>query len=282
MRIKNAARVIARHSEEIAAMRIENLSFGYDEKKLILENFNCVFKKGKITSIIGPNGCGKSTLLGVCNRLNKAKSGRVFLDGKEIAEYGGKEFAKKAACVHQINEIPVEITARGLVAYGRTPRKKMFERLNDADEEIINYAIEKTGLKQYENKPVSELSGGEKQRVFIALALCQQPEIMFLDEPTSFLDVYYQLEIMEIIREINREKGITVVMVLHDVNHAVKYSDDIIVMKNGGIEASGNAKKTVTEELIKRVFGVYAEEIKTREGESFFATALPKTMERIG
>ncbi|MDR3292496.1 MAG: ABC transporter ATP-binding protein [Clostridiales bacterium] len=256
-------------------MRIENIKFGYDKKKNVLDGVSCAFRKGKVTSIIGPNGCGKSTLLGLCTRLYKPFSGAVFLDGRDIAEYGGKEFAKKAASVYQLNEVfSSDITVRALVSYGRTPHKKMFEPLNDRDEKIIDYAIEKTGLKEFENRRAAALSGGERQRVFLATALAQEPEILFLDEPTSFLDIYYQLEIMEIVRAVNREKGVTVVMVLHDINQAVKYGDDILVMKDGRVAASGEAKTTVTSALIKDVFGVDAELVSKENGETLFAASL--------
>ncbi|MDR3262758.1 MAG: ABC transporter ATP-binding protein [Clostridiales bacterium] len=255
-------------------MKIENITFGYDKKKLVLDGVSCAFKKGRVTSIIGPNGCGKSTLLGLCSRLYKPFTGAVLLDGRNVAEYGGKEFAKKAASVYQLNEISGDITVRALVSYGRTPHKKMFELLNDDDEKIVGYAIEKTGLKDFETRRAAELSGGERQRVFLAMALAQEPQILFLDEPTSFLDIYYQLEIMEIVRAVNREKGVTVVMVLHDINQAVKYGDDVLVMKDGRIKAAGEAEKTVTPALIKDVFGVDAELVSRKNGETFFAASL--------
>jgi iron complex transport system ATP-binding protein len=256
-----------------AAVRIEGVTFGYGKKPPILSGFDCVFRKGKITAVVGPNGSGKSTLLGLCNRLNKPRGGRVLLDGKDVADYTGREFAKKAASVYQANEVPPEITVRALVAYGRTPHKKIFQLLDGEDEEIIEGTLKKTGLKAYENKPAAELSGGERQRVFIAMALCRRPEILFLDEPTSFLDVYYQLDILEIVRGVNRDSGATVVMALHDINQAARYADDIIVMKDGRIAAAGDAETTLTPALIRGVFGVDAEILKGKGGAAFFAVS---------
>ena len=253
-------------------MRIENLTFGYDREKPVLSGFSYTFGKGKITAVIGPNGCGKSTLLGLCGKAYRPTDGAIYFDGKNIAEYGGRDFAKIAAGVYQINEIPPEITVRDFVAYGRTPHRGAFSALNAEDEAAIDYAVKKAGLEAFSGRRMSELSGGERQRAYLAIALAQRPKILFLDEPTTFLDVFYQLEIMDIVRNVNREEGVTVVMVLHDINQAVNYADDIIVMKNGRIAAAGSAKTTLTPELIESVFGVLAEPVET-DGGGFYAVS---------
>ncbi|MCL2506044.1 MAG: ABC transporter ATP-binding protein [Alphaproteobacteria bacterium] len=252
-------------------MRIEKAAFGYDKRKLILRDFDYTFRRGKITAIVGPNGCGKSTLLGLCTKMYKPTDGAVYLDGKSIAKYKGKDFAKYVASVYQVNEMPSDLSVHGLVAFGRTPHRKPFGFLSESDEAVISYSIEKTHLKGFEARRISDLSGGERQRAYLAMALTQEPKILFLDEPTTFLDVYFQIEIMEIVAGINSEKGVTVIMALHDLNQAVKYADDIIVMKNGQIAASGAAKATLTSELICSVFGVNAEVMKTENGDNFYA-----------
>ncbi|MCL2707037.1 MAG: ABC transporter ATP-binding protein [Dehalococcoidia bacterium] len=252
-------------------MQIEKAAFGYDKRKLILKDFDYVFRHGKITALVGPNGCGKSTLLGLCTKMYKPTNGAVYLDGKSIAKFKGKDFAKHVASVYQVNEIPSDLSVHGLVAFGRTPHRKSFGFLSESDEAVINYSIEKTRLKNFEARRISDLSGGERQRAYLAMALTQEPKILLLDEPTTFLDIYFQIEIMEIVAGINSEKGVTVIMALHDINQAVKYADDIIVMKNGQIAASGAAKTTLTSELISSVFSINAEVIKTENGDNFYA-----------
>ena len=252
-------------------MQIEKATFGYNKKNLILREFSYSFKSGQITAIVGPNGCGKSTLLGLCSRLYKPACGAIYLDGKSIAQYKGKDFAKHVASIYQINEMPSDLSVLRLVAFGRTPHRKPFHHLNKTDEAAINYALEKTGLKGFENRLVSELSGGERQRACLAMALAQEPQVLLLDEPTTFLDIYFQIEIMEIVMGVNQEKNVTVIMALHDLNQAIKYANDIIVMKGGQIAASGDANTTLTPELIKSVFDVNAEVIKAANGDNFYA-----------
>ncbi|MCL1885417.1 MAG: ABC transporter ATP-binding protein [Dehalococcoidia bacterium] len=252
-------------------MRIEKVAFGYDKKKLILRDLDYTFKRGRITAILGPNGCGKSTLLGLCSRLFNPACGTICLDGKNIAQYKARDFAKYVASVYQISEMSPDLSVLGLVTFGRTPHRKPFHHLSEADDAAIKYSIEKACLKGFENRRICELSGGERQRACLALALAQEPRVLLLDEPTTFLDVYFQIEIMEIVTGVNHEKGVTIVMALHDLNQAIKYADDIIVMKDGQIAAAGDAKTTLTPELIKAVFDVNAEVIKAENGDSFYA-----------
>lgn len=251
-------------------MEVKHISFGYDKKSMLVSNLSANIAKGGITSVIGPNGSGKSTLLSLLTKLNKPFGGSILIDGREIGMIKGKSFAKKVACVFQINDGNRDLTVEEFVSYGRTPYKNGFGSLSEEDDKIIADAIADTGLSGMKDKRLCNMSGGEMQRAYIAMALCQQPEILFLDEPTSYLDMYYQIEVLEIIKRINREKGITVIMVLHDINQALRYSDDIIVMKDGAIMASGAANKIIDEKLIVRVYGVECRRLNMPDGLDYF------------
>lgn len=251
-------------------LEIRNLVFGYDKRNILLSQFNATVGRGKITSVIGPNGCGKSTLLSLLTKVNRPYGGSILIDGQAIASLKGKAFARKVASVFQINDGDRDLTVEEFVAYGRTPHKNSFTGLNGQDERIIDEAIAQTGLTSLRNKKLMNMSGGERQRVYIAMALCQQPQILFLDEPTSYLDMYYQIEVLDIVRKINREKGITVVMVLHDINQALGYSDNVIVMKDGGIVASGAVSEVVNGELLRKVYGVDCIKLCDGSGKTYF------------
>ena len=251
-------------------MDINHIKFGYDKKNVLISDLSANIGKGKITSIIGPNGCGKSTLLSLLTKLNKPIGGSILIDGQEIGMLKGKAFAKKVASVFQINDGNRDLTVEEFVSYGRTPHKSGFGSLSAEDEKIIAESLTETGLANMKDKRLCNMSGGERQRVYIAMALCQQPEILFLDEPTSYLDMYYQIEVLEIVKKINSEKGITVIMVLHDVNQALRYSDNIIVMKDGAIITSGEAKEIVDEKLIANVYGVECRRLDALDGSDYF------------
>ncbi|MGG3683005.1 ABC transporter ATP-binding protein [Aeribacillus composti] len=240
-------------------MEVKNVSFSYNQKEDQLKSINLAVEPGKITTIIGPNGCGKSTLLEVMSSHNAPQKGQIILDGKLIQQYKPKELAKKLSVVHQKNEIPFDINVENLVSYGRMPYKRFFHHHNSAeDEEVIDWALSITNLQSKRKEKVEQLSGGERQRVWIAMALAQKTPILFLDEPTTYLDVYYQFEILELIKKLNREYNITIVMVLHDMNQAIRYSDWIIVMKNGEIVTEGSPKEVITEGMIESIYGVRA------------------------
>ena len=215
------------------------------EKNEIIRGLNCDIKEGEITTIIGPNGCGKSTLLQILTM---------------------KEFARNVAIVNQYNTAQGDISVKQLVGYGRIPYKNLaISHMNDEDEEKINWALEITEMKQLEDEKVSSLSGGQKQRAWIAMALAQNTKVLFLDEPTTYLDIKYQREILEIVEKLNDEHDITIVMVLHDINQAIRYSHNIIAMKDGKIHSTGDAKTVVTEKLIKDVYGIDVELFKIGE-----------------
>jgi len=190
------------------------------------------------------------------SRNHAPNSGEVILDGKAISEYKPKEFARKLAVVHQQNEAPADITVEKLISFGRMPYKNVFSSQTDEDREAIERALTCTNLQSKREKPIHALSGGERQRVWIAMTLAQSTPMLFLDEPTTYLDIYYQLEILELVKELNEVYGLTIVMVLHDINQAIRYSNHIIVMKDGEIVTKGNPNEVITEEMVKAIYGV--------------------------
>ncbi len=239
--------------------RIETkeLSIAYDEK-LIVESLNLNLPKGKITSIIGPNGCGKSTILKAIGRIMKKKSGMIYLDGEDISKTPTKEIAKKMAILPQTPTAPNGLTVKELVSYGRYPHQKGFGRLTEEDKKIINWAIEATKLSEFCHREIDNLSGGQRQRVWIAMALAQQTDLILLDEPTTYLDMAHQLEILELLAELNKNQACTIVMVLHDLNLASRFSDYIVAVNQGNIIASGGPEKVITKENLARVFQIDA------------------------
>lgn len=234
----------------------KNISFSYSAERPFMDQLNIIIPAGRITTIIGPNGSGKSTLLHMLNNLAKPHKGQVFINETEMRKLKTKEVAKRMATVYQQNISPEDITVKQLVYFGRTPHKKYFEFENDEDEEIVRWAIHSTNLEEFTDKKLVELSGGERQRAWIAMALAQNPEVLFLDEPTTYLDMFHQLEILELVKKLNEGKGITVVMVLHDLNQAIKYSDYLVVMKNGKIVREGTPCEVIDEDLLKKVYRI--------------------------
>ncbi len=237
-------------------MEIHNISFSYHKNEPTLQHITSEIKRGEITTIIGPNGSGKSTLLGVMSKNIAPTSGEILLDGKSIHLYKSKEFAKKLAVVHQQNEAPVDLTVEKLVWFGRLPHKRFLAQQNGEDEEAIEWALSCTNLQKKRSKTLAQLSGGERQRAWIAMSLAQRTSMLFLDEPTTYLDIFFQIEILELIKQLNKEHHLTIVMVLHDINQAIRYSDNVVVMKEGEIVASGPPKKVITEPMMKLTYGV--------------------------
>ncbi|RKD22928.1 iron ABC transporter ATP-binding protein [Ammoniphilus oxalaticus] len=237
-------------------MEIKEISFSYDGKTPLLEMVSGQIHTGKITTIIGPNGSGKSTLLGIMSRNYLPNAGEVVLDGKAIYHYKAKHLAKKIAVVHQQNEAPMDMTVEKLVGFGRLPHQRFLAQPSEADERAIEWALACTKLTEKRHHRLQALSGGERQRVWIAMSLAQRAPMLFLDEPTTYLDIYYQLEILELIKRLNQEQGLTIVMVLHDMNQAIRYSDQIMIMKEGHIVANGNADEVMTVSRIKQIYGV--------------------------
>lgn len=235
---------------------VRGLSFAYG-KQPVLQNLEVAFPAGKITTLIGANGCGKSTLFHLMTKNLKPNEGEILLRGQNIQSIRAREFARQVSIVHQYNTAPVDLTVEKLVSYGRTPYRTMGISSNPKeDEEKIRWALEITHTQKHKDKPVMELSGGQKQRVWIAMALAQGTEILFLDEPTTYLDIRYQLQILKLIRTLNREYGITIIMVLHDINQSLYYSDEIVAMKGGRMIAQGQPEEIVTADLVREVYGV--------------------------
>jgi iron complex transport system ATP-binding protein len=237
-------------------MEINDVVVSHDGTKRHLNGVTTAIQKGKITTIIGPNGCGKSTLLSVMARNNRPLKGNVQLEHRDLVEYKPKEFARKFAIVYQQNDIPSDLTVEKLVMYGRMPHTFMFKKKLQEDEDAVTWALSCTNLLEKRENDLSALSGGERQRVWIAMALAQKSEILCLDEPTTYLDIYYQLELLELVKQLNETHGLTIVMVLHDINQAIRYSNHIILMKTGTIIAEGTPREVITKEVIKEVYGV--------------------------
>lgn len=237
-------------------MEIKDITFAYQDKVTRLERIQTAITPGKITTILGPNGSGKSTLLGVLTNNLAPQKGSILLDGKAIKQYKPKELAKKLGVVHQQNSAPSGMTVEKLVYYGRLPHKEAFTPHGDEDEKKVTWALERTGLIEKRHAPMDNLSGGQQQRAWIAMALAQDTPYLFLDEPTANLDIFYQYEILELVKELCIEEGLTIVMVLHDINQAIQYSHEIIAMKNGRIISHGNPREIVTRQLMQEVYGV--------------------------
>lgn len=186
----------------------------------------------------------------------KPTAGEVILDGKALAQIKPKDLAKRLAVVHQQNEAPSDLTVEKLTSFGRLPYRSLFGQNEEEDEQAVEWALTCTNLQQKRTLTLDQLSGGERQRVWIAMALAQKTEIIFLDEPTTFLDIYYQIEILQLVRTLNQSHGLTIVMVLHDINQAIRYSDTIIVMKEGEIVTEGSPDRVITEAIVKSTYGV--------------------------
>ena len=239
-------------------MDIKNIDFSYGEKPLIRE-LSTTIEKGKITTIIGPNGSGKSTLLNLIIKQLQPKNGQIIVDGKNITTCSYKDIAKMMAIVHQHNSAPEDLTVERLIAYGRTPYQSFWSSKDEEEEEVVAWALKVTKLEALAKKPISQLSGGERQRAWIAMALAQKTDILLLDEPTTYLDIYYQLEVLNLVRELNKTYGMTIVMVLHDINQAIQFSHNVIIMKHGRIVYTGDAVEGITTERLQEVYGIQAD-----------------------
>lgn len=242
----------------------DKLDIAYDEA-LIVKQLNMEIPHGKITSIIGPNGCGKSTVLKAVGRVLKPKQGMVYLNGEDIKKLTTREIAKKMAILPQTPTAPSGLTVSELVAYGRFPHQKGFGKLTDQDKEIVAWAIHVTKLENYKYREVDTLSGGQRQRVWIAMALAQKSDQILLDEPTTYLDMSHQLEILELLYDLNRNQGCTIVMVLHDLNLAARFSDHIIAISKGNIIKSGSPLEVMTSSVLKEVFHIDAKIVEESE-----------------
>lgn len=252
------------------AMEVRDLSFAYG-KNSVLRGVSVKIEEGKITTIMGANGCGKSTLFSLMMKNLYPKKGNIFLRGKNIQNLNLKEFARQVSIVQQYNTASDDITVERLVSFGRTPHRKMMQSRTEEDERLTEWAMEVTGILAYRDREVARLSGGQRQRVWIAMALAQNTKILFLDEPTTYLDIRYQIEILELVKKLNREYGITIVMVLHDINQAIAFSDRVVGLKDGHVTVDGVPEEVINPDSIQELYGIRLEVTKV-EGQIFVLT----------
>ncbi|MBU8829755.1 ABC transporter ATP-binding protein [Mycolicibacterium goodii] len=241
-------------SPQSARLQANEASFGY-ERRPVCHKVSTAIPDGALTAIIGPNACGKSTLLRGLGRLLKPLDGAVTLDGKPIGSYQAKEFARRIALLPQASIAPDGITVADLVARGRFPHQTFLRQWSEVDANAVTEAMAMTRIESLSGRRVSDLSGGQRQRVWIAMVLAQHAEIMLLDEPTTFLDIAHQIELLHLLTELRRA-GRTIVAVLHDLNQAARYATHLIAMKDGEIVAEGPPREVVTAELVEVVFGI--------------------------
>jgi iron complex transport system ATP-binding protein len=240
---------------------VENLSFAYGDAP-VLDSVSFTVRPGGVTTLLGANACGKTTLLRLMTKGLRPDAGRVLLGGRDIAGIRPRDFARRAAIVHQKNTAPDDLPVKKLVAYGRIPHRSMLRARTEWDDERIAWAMAATGIADLGEKPMGVLSGGQRQRAFIAMALAQDTKLLFLDEPTTFLDVRYQIETLRLIQELNGKHGITVVMVLHDINQALAYSDEVIGLRDGKILTQGPPGEVIDSGTVQALYRIRLE-VKT-------------------
>ena len=237
------------------ALTAEDLTLGYGDRTVI-EGLDLVVPPGRITGIVGPNACGKSTLLRSMSRLLAPRGGQVLLDGKAVHRLPAKLLARTLGLLPQSPIAPEGITVADLVGRGRHPHQRVFSRWSAEDDVAVAAALEATQTRALADRSVDELSGGQRQRVWIAMALAQQTDLLLLDEPTTFLDVSHQIEVLDLLTDLNRSRGTTVVMVLHDLNMAARYADHLVALTAGRVHATGSPAQVLTEESVRAVFGL--------------------------
>lgn len=237
------------------ALHVKDVSVGYGERT-VLDTLNVDIKRGAVTSIVGPNGCGKSTLLRTMSRLLNPTKGEIVLDGKSIHDIPTRKLATQLGLLPQSPIAPDGIVVADLVGRGRTPHQGILGRWSQQDYDIVAEALETTGISDLAERSIDELSGGQRQRVWIAMALAQRTDTLLLDEPTTYLDVKHQLDVLDLLTELNRDRGTTIVMVLHDLNLAARYSDELVAVSGGKVFAHGHPREVITKENVKSVFGI--------------------------
>lgn len=237
-------------------LHIKNLSFSYGSQP-VLRGLSAHIRRGAVTTLLGSNGCGKTTLLRLLTRSLKPASGTILLEGQPLDGLSLRNFARRAAIVHQKNVAPDDLTVERLVSYGRLPYSSIFRAGLDAENrEQVERALSLTRLTELRERRLGMLSGGQRQRAFIAMALAQNTRLLFLDEPTTFLDVRYQVEILRLVERLNKDEGMTIVMVLHDINQALAYSDEVIGLRDGCVAVQGAPEKVINAESILALYGI--------------------------
>ncbi|HEX4358057.1 MAG TPA: ABC transporter ATP-binding protein [Pseudonocardia sp.] len=241
-------------------LRASELRLGYGDVDVI-DGLDVDVLDGTVTAVIGPNGCGKSTLLRALARLLPARHGQVLLDGKRIDRYPSREVARVLGVLPQTPVAPDGLTVGDLVARGRHPHQAWYRQWSGDDETAVAEALRWTGMSEFAERTVDTLSGGQRQRVWISMALAQGTEILLLDEPTTFLDLAHQVDVLDLVERLHREMGRTVVMVLHDLNLAARYAGRLVAMRDGRIVADGRPEEVLTSELLRAVFELDAQVI---------------------
>ncbi|WP_326591767.1 ABC transporter ATP-binding protein [Streptomyces sp. NBC_01294] len=242
-------------SKQVQRLTAENVTLGYDQR-VIAENLSVEIPDNSFTVIVGPNACGKSTLLRALSRMLKPSAGRVLLDGQAIGSMPAKKVAKTLGLLPQSSIAPDGITVADLVSRGRYPHQGLLRQWSAEDERVVNESMASTGVAELADRAVDELSGGQRQRVWIAMALAQQTPLLLLDEPTTYLDIQHQIDVLDLCAELHEEQGRTLVAVLHDLNHAARYATHLIAMRGGEVVAEGPPAEVVTAELVEKVFGL--------------------------
>ena len=239
----------------------EGLALGYGDR-LVIRSLDLRIPPGRMTAIVGANACGKSTLLRSMSRLLAPRAGHVLLDGKQVHRSPAKELARKLGLLPQSPLAPEGITVSDLVGRGRHPHQGVFSRWTRDDDAAVAAALEATSTVELADRPVDELSGGQRQRVWIAMALAQQTDVLLLDEPTTFLDVSHQVEVLDLLTDLNRNRGTTIVMVLHDLNLAARYADHLVALAGGEIHSAGEPETVLTADTVRAVFGLESQVIE--------------------
>lgn len=239
-------------------LKTSDLAISYDDR-LIVQNLNISIPQGKVTALVGANGSGKSTILKTMARIMNPSHGNVLLDGKSIHKQSTKEVAKQLAILPQNPTAPDGLTVAELVSYGRFPYQKGFGSMSKEDRSVVQWAIEATGMGEFTDRPVDQLSGGQRQRAWIAMALAQETDILFLDEPTTFLDMAHQLEVLHLLKKLNEHNNRTIVMVVHDLNHAARYAHHMIAIKSGVVRGEGSPIEVITPDIMREVFNIEAD-----------------------
>ncbi|MBW4557267.1 MAG: ABC transporter ATP-binding protein [Trichormus sp. ATA11-4-KO1] len=232
-----------------------NLSLGYDGVTIV-KNLNLTIPRGKISALVGANGCGKSTLLRGLARLLKPRGGTVYLDAADLFKLSTKDVAKKLGILAQGPVAPEGLTVRDLVACGRFPYQNWMQQWSKEDERFVEIALEITRMKELAERELDTLSGGQRQRAWIAMALAQNTDILLLDEPTTFLDLAHQIEVLDLLWELNQTQGRTLVMVLHDLNQACRYADYLVAVKQGNVYTHGTPEEVMNQRNVQEVFGL--------------------------
>jgi iron complex transport system ATP-binding protein len=240
-----------------AILNVENLKVRFNSREII-RDLSLSVQRGRIHAIIGPNGSGKTTLLRAISRNLKPARGVVYLNGGNIHKMKSRAIARQMAVLSQVHNGMSDITVRELVAYGRFAHREWWRGKGEDDNAIVAWALERTNITDFQHQKINTLSGGERQRAWIAMAIAQKPQILLLDEPTTFLDISHQIDVLELISGLNKEEGITILMVLHDINHAVRYADELLVMKDGELHARGAPEQILRPELMREVFNIEA------------------------